>query len=244
MSLSFLPRPTLRRGARSAAGGPAPLAPVALSDGDRRLAHMAASLLLAYPDEHAVRAAHEVRAAVGHLPPPVAERLTGLATALTDGDLAALQAAYVATFDLKRRCTLYLSYYAAGDTRRRGAALLRFAEAYRAVGWEVTRGELPDHLGSVLELSARADGDGARIVGALLAAHRDGIEVLRQALAAEGSPWVSAVEAVCLTLPPVDARTLDRVAALVAEGPPAELVGLTGLPGFGADGDGGAPPWR
>lgn len=243
MSLSFLPRPMLRRGARSAAAG-GPLAPVPLSDGDRRLAHMAASLLLAYPDEQAVRAAHEVRGAVGHLPPPVAERLTGLATALTDGDLASLQAAYVATFDLKRRCTLYLSYYAAGDTRRRGAALLRFAEAYRAVGWEVTRGELPDHLGSVLELSARADGDGARIVGALLGAHRDGIEVLRQALAAEGSPWVAAVEAVCLTLPPVDSRTLERVAALVAEGPPAELVGLTGLPGFGADGEGGAPPWR
>ncbi|WP_020015806.1 nitrate reductase molybdenum cofactor assembly chaperone [Promicromonospora sukumoe] len=245
MSLSFLPRPMLRRGARPVAAGE-PLAPVSLSDGDRRLAHMAASLLLAYPDEHAVRATHEVRAAVGHLPPPVAERLTGLATALTDGDIAALQAAYVATFDLKLRCTLYLSYYAAGDTRRRGAALLRFAEAYRAVGWEVTRGELPDHLGSVLELSARADGDGARIVGALLAAHRDGIEVLRQALAAEGSPWVAAVEAVCLTLPPVDTRTLERVAALVAEGPPAELVGLTGLPGFGADGAdaaGGGPPW-
>jgi len=203
---------------------------------------MAASLLLAYPDDATVGAAHAVRSAVGQLPPPVAERLTGLATTLVDGDPSALQRAYVTTFDLKRRCTLYLSYYAAGDTRRRGTALLRFAEAYHAVGWEVTGSELPDHLGSVLELSARADSDGARIVGALLTAHREGIEVLRTALAAEGSPWVAAVEAVCLTLPPVDARTLDRVAALVAEGPPVEMVGLSDLPGFGAnDGEKGAP---
>jgi nitrate reductase molybdenum cofactor assembly chaperone NarJ/NarW len=253
VNLSFLPWPGPRSGARPPNGLVRPaveprkaLAPVALSDADRRLAHMAASLLLAYPDEEAVTAAREVRTAVGRLPEPVERRLATLATTVADGDPRTLQAAYVTTFDLKRRCTLYLSYYAAGDTRRRGAALLRFAEAYRAIGWEVTGGELPDHLASVLELSARADGDGARIAGALLTAHRDGIEVLRSALAAEGSPWVGAVEAVCLTLPPVDARTLDRVAALVAEGPPAELVGLSGLPGFGDDtaGPGGeARPW-
>jgi nitrate reductase delta subunit len=246
MNLSFLPWPG-QRGSRQAAPEPGEaLAPVRLSDADRRLAHMAASLLLAYPDEEAVAAAREVRSAVGRLPNPVAQRLASLATTLADGDPRALRAAYVATFDLKRRCTLYLSYYAAGDTRRRGAALLRFAEAYRAVGWEITRGELPDHLASVLELSARAEGDGARIAGALLTAHRDGIEVLRAALAAEGSPWVAAVEAVCLTLPPVDARTLDLVAALMAEGPPVELVGLSGLPGlpgFGDDAEGKASPW-
>lgn len=253
MSPSFLPWPGVRgsRQARPPDGQAQeppiePLTPVRLPDADRRLAHMAASLLLAYPDEETVTAAREVRSAVGQLPEPVARRLLTLATTLADGDPRELQAAYVATFDLKRRCTLYLSYYAAGDTRRRGASLLRFAEAYRAVGWEINGGELPDHLGSVLELSARSDGDGARIAGALLTAHRDGIEVLRAALAAEGSPWVAAVEAVCLTLPPVDARTLERVAALVAEGPPAELVGLSGLPGlpgFGDDAGGKAPPW-
>jgi nitrate reductase molybdenum cofactor assembly chaperone NarJ/NarW len=245
VSRTFLPWPGV--GSRRAAPEPVEtLTPVRLADADRRLAHMAASLLLAYPDEETVTAAREVRSAVGRLPEPVARRLTSLATTLADGDPRELQAAYVAIFDLKRRCTLYLSYYAAGDTRRRGAALLRFAEAYRAIGWQITGGELPDHLGSVLELSARSDGDGARIAGALLAAHRDGIEVLRAALAAEGSPWVAAVEAVCLTLPPVDTRTLERVAALVAEGPPAELVGLSGLPGlpgFGDDTGGKAPPW-
>ncbi|MFD2797714.1 nitrate reductase molybdenum cofactor assembly chaperone [Promicromonospora vindobonensis] len=251
MTPSFLPWPGLRGSRRprppnAPAGSPEPLASVPLSDADRRLAHMAASILLTYPDEETVTAAREVRSAVGQLPEPVAQRLVRLATTLVDGDPHDLRAAYVATFDLKRRCTLYLSYYAAGDTRRRGAALLRFAEAYRAVGWEINGGELPDHLASVLELSARADAGGARIAGALLTAHRDGIEVLRAALAAESSPWAAAVEAVRLTLAPVDARTLDRVATLVAEGPPAELVGLSGLPGlpgFGGDTGGRAVPW-
>lgn len=222
MKLAFLPRPGVRARRLD------PLAPVRLDDGARRTAHMAASLLLAYPDDATVAAAQEVRAAVGPLPAPVRDRLEGLATRLTDGDQRELQARYVTTFDLKRRCSMYLSYYAAGDTRRRGAALVRFVEAYRAAGFETTGTELPDYLPTVLELSARGGADGARIAGALLDAHREGIEVLRSALAALEAPWTAAVEAVCLTLPPVDDATAERVADLVASGPPMETVGLDG----------------
>ncbi|MFE5337935.1 nitrate reductase molybdenum cofactor assembly chaperone [Isoptericola sp. NPDC056573] len=231
--LAFLPRPGVRAKRLD------PLAPVPLPDGDRAVAHMAASVLLAYPDDATLAAAPTVRDAVAALPAPVRDRLAGLATTLLDADgpddVAALQARYVATFDLKRRCAMYLSYYAAGDTRKRGAALVRFVEAYRAAGFETTGDELPDYLPTVLELSARGGPDGARIAGALLAAHRDGIEVLRSALAAQRSPWTAAVEAVSLTLPPVDAATAERVADLVAAGPPAELVGLSG---YGASGAG------
>ncbi|MFC7878989.1 nitrate reductase molybdenum cofactor assembly chaperone [Isoptericola sp. NPDC057391] len=229
--LAFLPRPGVRAKRLD------PLAPVPLGDGDRAVAHMAASVLLAYPDDATLAAAPTVRDAVAGLPDPVRDRLAGLATTLLDGEPGALQAQYVATFDLKRRCAMYLSYYAAGDTRRRGAALVSFVEAYRAAGYETTGDELPDYLPTVLELSARGGPDGARIAGALLTAHRDGIEVLRSALAAQRSPWTAAVEAVSLTLPPVDAATAERVADLVAAGPPAELVGLSG---YGAgDGDAG-----
>jgi len=240
MNLSFLPRPGVR--ARELE----PLAPVRLDDGARRVAHMAASVLLAYPDDATIEAAATVRDAVAGLPGPVRSRLGNLAADLTETDPGALQAHYVATFDLKRRCSMYLSYYAAGDTRRRGAALVRFVEAYRAAGWETTGTELPDYLPTVLELSARGDADGTRIAGSLLAAHREGIEVLRSALAALGSRWTAGVEAVCLTLPPVDAATADRVARLVASGPPAELVGLAGYgeepgPDGRAPGGGGLP---
>ena len=41
---------------------------------------------------------------------------------------------YVQTFDLRRRCALYLTYYRYGDTRKRGMAMLEFKAAYRAAG--------------------------------------------------------------------------------------------------------------
>jgi nitrate reductase delta subunit len=208
-----------------------PLAPVPLDDRQRRLAHLAASVLLAYPDAGTREAARELADAVVGLPGPVAERLGRACAALGYADeeaATALETRYVATFDLKRRCSMYLTYYVAGDTRRRGVALVRFVEAYRAAGWELGSEELPDYLPTVLELSARTSGDDARIAAGLLGAHREGIEVLRSALAGT-QPWDDVVEAVCLTLPPLDPETEARYTALVTDGPPTEMVGLTAL---------------
>ena len=170
-----------------------PLTPLRLGARERRVAHMAAAVLLGYPDDDARAAAATVRAAVADLPGPVRERLEPLAARIaeaSDAELAALQASYVETFDLRRRCALYLTYYVAGDTRRRGHALVRFVEAYRAAGFEVEGGELPDYLPTALECSARAEGPAADVAAALLAAHREGLEVLRSALAQQGSPLV------------------------------------------------------
>ena len=61
---------------------------------------------------------------------------------------------YVATFDLRRRCALYLTYYRYGDTRKRGMAMLTFKSAYRAAGFQPSAGELPDYLPMVLEFAA------------------------------------------------------------------------------------------
>ncbi|MBD5785952.1 nitrate reductase molybdenum cofactor assembly chaperone [Cellulosimicrobium terreum] len=260
---SLLGLPRLRLGARRRSSGPAGsgddpavLAPVATTPAQRRTAHMAASLLLAYPDDDTLAAAAAVRPALAGLPEPVAERLGAFCDVLdhaasgsgSDGsggpggpgtrELRELQARYVATFDLKRKCSMYLSYYAAGDTRRRGLALVRFVEAYRAAGWELaartTAGgpELPDYLPMVLEFSARTTGDDATIAAGLLGSHRDGIEVLRSALADTGAPWTGVVEAVCLTLPPLDEATARRYEALVTAGPPTEMVGLEGMDGL------------
>ncbi|WP_454042640.1 nitrate reductase molybdenum cofactor assembly chaperone [Cellulosimicrobium sp. Marseille-Q8652] len=249
---SLLPLPRLRPGARRRGAGSGDevaraVAPVPTTAAQRRTAHMAASLLLAYPDDDVLAAAVAVRPALPGLPVPVAERLGAFCDVLdraasgADGPdgLRELQARYVATFDLKRKCSMYLSYYAAGDTRRRGIALVRFVEAYRAAGWELAARtaaggpELPDYLPTVLEFSARTTGDDATIAAGLLGAHRDGIEVLRAALADTGSPWAVVVEAVCLTLPPLDEATERRYEALVTAGPPSEMVGLEGLAPFG-----------
>jgi nitrate reductase delta subunit len=196
---------------------------VALDDSQRRVAHMAASVLLDYPDEEDLGRLPAVRAALPLLPEPVAEPLRRFLDAADGMGVRRLAEHYVETFDRRRRCTLYLSYYDAGDTRKRGAAILAFRDALAATGWELTRKELPDFLPVVLELSARSEED---LAGELLASHRDGLEVVRTALGRIGSPYESVLEALCLTLPEIDDETRERYVSLVTQGPPAEMVGI------------------
>ncbi|MCV7193479.1 nitrate reductase molybdenum cofactor assembly chaperone [Mycolicibacterium brumae] len=206
-------------------------APVRMDERTRAHAHMLASLLLDYPDAVWFDRLPGLRAHAAALPTPIAGELLAFIDAVSDSGPLALQRDYVATFDLKRKCSMYLSYYATGDTRRRGTALVAFLEAYRAAGWEFDAAELPDYLPAVLEFSARS---GSPIAGALLAAHRDGLEVLRTALEGMGSPWAPVIRAVTASLPPIGERTRARVLALVNDGPPAETVGLSlPMPAFG-----------
>ena len=209
---------------------------LSLGDGDRRIAHMAASLLMDYPDEARRGRFSAVAASVETLPDGLRAAFGAFLDAAGEMNQQELEVHFTATFDLKRKCCPYLSYYAAGDTRRRGMALVRFVEAYRAAGWEVAADELPDYLPMVLEFSALSD---SPIAGELLSAHRDGIEVLRSALEKVNSPYMHLVEAVCLSLPPIDDATRQRYLDLVNEGPPTETVGMTflgNLKPFSADG--------
>src|SRR6266568_4005073 len=57
---------------------------------------------------------------------------------------------YVETFDLRRRCALYLTYYRYGDTRKRGMAMIVFKGAYCAEGFVPCEDELPDYVPMVL----------------------------------------------------------------------------------------------
>jgi len=128
----------------------------------------------------------------------------------------------VDTFDLRRRCCPYLTYYSCGDTRRRGMALLQFTAAYRAAGFELASRELPDHLAVLCEFSAAEPGRGR----ALFRQHRAGLELLRTALAENGSPWRHVVDAIGAVLPEAAPRDLRRALHLARTGPPAEEVGL------------------
>ncbi|MGH3969145.1 MAG: nitrate reductase molybdenum cofactor assembly chaperone, partial [Mycobacterium sp.] len=145
--------------------------------------------------------------------------------------LAALRAAeplaaateYVETFDMRRRSTMYLTYWTAGDTRNRGREMLMFASAYRDAGVEPPRAEAPDHLPVVLEFAATVDPEAGR---RLLTEHRVPIDVLRGALADAKSPYEYTVAAVCDTLPVATDQEVRRAQRLAQAGPPAEAVGL------------------
>ena len=128
---------------------------------------------------------------------------------------------YVETFDLRRRCALYLTYYRYGDTRKRGMAMLEFKAAYRAAGFEPVADELPDYLPLVLDFAALHP-RGQQ----LLRAHRADLELLLRALRQAESPYAEVVAAVCAQLPGLRKPDLARVARAWEHGPPAEDVGL------------------
>lgn len=205
---------------------PGTLDPVPLKNPQRRAVHMLASLLLDYPDEDWFAQLEVLEPHIAALPAPIAGPLTEFVAASRAAGSAQWQRSYVDTFDQKRKCSLYLSYFATGDTRKRGTALVTFLEAYRAAGFEFDAQDLPDYLPAVLEFSARSDDE---IAGALLAAHVEGIEVLRAALEGMRSPWANVVRTITLSLPPVDRATQERILSLVSEGPPTETVGLSFL---------------
>ncbi|WP_409473870.1 nitrate reductase molybdenum cofactor assembly chaperone [Streptomyces sp. HC307] len=180
------------------------------------------SLLLAHPDDQfppRLALTHKVATA---LPEAVAEpllRFTAHAERTPGADLAA---AYVATFDHRKRCCPYLTYYAHGDTRKRGIALLRLKQTYAASGRRLTDDELPDHLAVVLEFAATDPAAGHR----LLTEHRAGLELLRLALHDDHSPWAALLDSVSATLPALAGDEPEAVARLAVEGPPGEQVGF------------------
>ncbi len=182
------------------------------------------SLLLDYPDAVLVERLPMLREVVASLPDAQREPLVEVLDTLGQRDLGELQAEYVDTFDVTRKCSLHLTYFTQGDTRKRGVALVEFKQAYRRAGVEFdTDAELPDHLCVVLEFGAVQD---RATAWHLLIRHRVGIEVLRAGLAQRESPWLPAVEALRSTLPRLDGDDETVLMRLVAEGPPQEEVGL------------------
>jgi nitrate reductase delta subunit len=192
--------------------------------GEQLLVYKTASVLLQYPDDRVYGWLDDVAAALDQVPDAAQrEPLARLTAWLGQQHPTAAAQHYVDTFDLKRRCSPYLTYYRYGDTRQRGMALLAFKHSYRAAGLQPAGTELPDYLPAVLEFAAAtADGAGR----ALLVGHRAGLELLRLGLQDADSPYAWALESVCAALPALSERQATDVRRLLADGPPTEDVGL------------------
>lgn len=195
----------------------------ALGRGDLATTWQLLSVLLDYPDESLTSRVPQLRAVAGALPEVVGEPITAFLDHVASADGRSLRAAYVETFDVTRRCCLYLTYFAHGDTRKRGLALVQVKQAYRRAGVEFDADELPDHLSVVLQFGAQYDQDTA---WGLLGEHRAGIEVLRMALTERDSPWAPLLQALCATLPELKGDDAEKLARLIDAGPPSEEVGL------------------
>lgn len=129
---------------------------------DARRLCRAAAFLLRYPDREWKAAveelAHDARA-LG-LATPDRARLSPFMAWAASSDLLDLQASYVETFDLGGETPLHVTALVFGEERdrartpQRGFGLSQLAEAYRAAGFEVAGGELPDFLPAILEFLA------------------------------------------------------------------------------------------
>jgi nitrate reductase delta subunit len=181
------------------------------------------ALLLQYPDEEIMQARGEIVTATRELQELCVQdrALDGFLGWWAASPPYVLQATYVETFDLGRRCALHLTYPLFGDRRERGMALLRLKHRFATHGLSLRDGELPDFLPVMLEY-ADADPDGV----ALLIEHRVPLELLRAALGEAQSPYAAVVEAVCGLLGELTDTELVQVQRIAAEGPPMETVGL------------------
>lgn len=188
--------------------------------------YKAASLLLDYPTAELIESLPLVRAAIEESrarDAGPARELIAVIDHLQSVPLERVQSEYVETFDMRRRCCLHLTYYAFGDTRRRGMALLDIKQTYQACGADLDESELPDHLCVVLDFAACVDGPVGRT---LLLDHRPGLELLRISLQERESVYAHVIAAISGTLPNLDGTDMDAVRRLIAAGPPDEEVGM------------------
>ena len=189
-----------------------------------RSAFRIASVLLRYPGEQLLAARGEIDAAIAELPDSV-QRSSLQAYMAGSVDLSPREAAerYVSTFDLRKRASLYLTFYTHGDTRKRGMALLRLKKLYRAAGFPWDSSELPDYLPAMLEFAAIAPEQQGRQV---LGEHRAELEALRLALHDADSPYAHLLHAAAASLGEIDEPQRAKVIELIRNGPPQEQVGL------------------
>ena len=186
--------------------------------------HKLCSLLLQYPDQELLDARAELSTAVQELPgTPARGALQRFCAWWGSEDPLALQQHYVETFDLDKRCGLYLGFYGEGDRRERGSALLRLKRLYRAAGLPLEGTELPDYLPVMLEFAAAAPSGRGSLV---LREHRAALELVRASLRERQTPYADVLEAICLTVGEISAADRARAVKLAASGPPQELVGL------------------
>ena len=180
-----------------------------------------ASVLLQYPTGALFDGLGVLEAEAARLPRPCAAPFGRFLGWLRETPPSEVAQHYVATFDLRRRCALYLTYYRYGDTRKRGMAMLAFRAAYRAAGFEPTDSELPDYLPLVLDFAALHP-RGQK----LLRAHRADLELLLRGLHDAPSPYADVLEAICAQLPALRRPDHALVRQFWDSGPPAEEVGL------------------
>ncbi len=150
---------------------------------------MMLSVLFDYPDEYLKDHLDDIEALLGDegdIAVVEREAIRKVVRWMKETGLIELQQHYVQTFDLTQEHSLHLTHHIYGESRERGPALVDLAEHYRAHGFEVVAGELPDFLPLVLEYVNTLDPVAARL---FLHDVVDVLKLLADNLEKAGSPY-------------------------------------------------------
>lgn len=110
--------------------------------------------LFRYPDEGYGRRLQQCRKALETCDPRAAAGLLEAEEALAGKGTAALEELYTRTFDLNPTCALEAGWHLYGEAYERGRFMVRCRDLLAELGVE-ERGELPDHLSSLLPALGR-----------------------------------------------------------------------------------------
>lgn len=156
----------------------------------------ALACLLLYPDAALKDNLDEIRGALQsgeRIPLPQKEALLLFIKHMRETPMADLQKDYVRTFDIGKRASLNLFEHMHGDSRERGAAMLRLKKLYEERGLEIQGIEMPDYLPMFLEFLSGLSAQESQIYLESAAKH---IAALDTELRKEESPWQAVTGAV------------------------------------------------
>ncbi len=149
------------------------------------------SVLLEYPDKQLVENWDEVKqllAGPDRLSSEDKKVLSEFVDWASTLSLTKFQAAYVDTFDLNSKHSLYLTFHLFDEQDRdRGPALIELSELYKKTGFEIADDELPDYLPLIMEyVATMEDEDSAR---QFLQQTTQAVDIIATNLEEAGSPY-------------------------------------------------------
>lgn len=113
--------------------------------------------ILEYPRSNVLSTAQACRELAAEVSPRAAVHLDAFVRFVAEVSPERLEELYSSTFDLDPTCHPYVGYHLLGESYKRSAFLVGLKERYRAHGFTVPAGELPDHLTILLRFLAVCD---------------------------------------------------------------------------------------
>lgn len=122
---------------------------------NKKIALLAASILLEYPDAHWYESLEELQEEVESLRNEACfEALMNFIEFSKSRGQLNMAELYIDSFEFTKETTLYMTYYTFKEKRERGTALLNLKNRYSDRGLNLAENELPDFLPVILEYTA------------------------------------------------------------------------------------------